>query len=458
VKAEANKPEISGAVDTKKLAGNAVGTPPLLSVLRRSLGWAGAARALTSVGNTARYWLFARLLTPYDFGVTTMALLTVEMLWAMTNASFDKALVQQEEAVEPFLDTVWTTTFARGVLIGALLFVAARPIAGFFRQEEAYVVFLAVAPLALIRGFQSPALVSLFRRLEFRVVLMLNGAELIGSCAVGVLAIWWWGDWRGLVAATIAGQIGRTALSFWYFPYHPRIRFDLALARQMFKFGRWVTGTGIAEFASQQIDNFVVAHVLGPSAVGDYQMAFRIGEMPASELAFSASLVTFPMASRLSGLEKARRQLFLYSGIAVVATGAAYALLILGAGADIIRFALGPKWLGVTPALNWLCLYGLFQGLLILGRSFLDGLGAPEASFNVTLIRALTLALLIYPLTKWQGLSGAGAAALFSVIVPIPLMLILYRRAERVAAARDNQRSLKSVEVSLLSAAPEIRA
>jgi len=442
-----NTSETTDAVNVTKLVENTGSTPPLFSVLSRSFGWAGGARAVSSVGNTARYWLFARMLTPYDFGVTTMALLTVDMLWAITSASFDKALVQQEEEIEPFLDTVWTTTLARGALIAVLLLVAARPIAGFFRQEEAYIVFVAVAPLALVRAFQSPAWVSLFRRLEFHVVLMLNSAELICSVAVGVLAIRRWGDWRGLVAATIAGQIGRTALSHWYFPYRPRMRFKPALARQMFKFGRWATGTSIAEFASQQIDNFVVAHVLGPSAVGDYQMAFRIGEMPASELAFSASLVTFPMASRLNGREKARRRLFLYSGVAVVAAGAIYALLILGAGPDIIQIGLGPKWLGVIPALKWLCLYGLFQGLMILGRSFLDGLGAPEASFNVTLVRLLTLALFIYPLTKWQGLSGAAAAALFSVIVPIPVMLILYRRAERVAAAGEKRRPFKSADV-----------
>jgi len=136
-----NTSETTDAVNVTKLVENTGSTPPLFSVLSRSFGWAGGARAVSSVGNTARYWLFARMLTPYDFGVTTMALLTVDMLWAITSASFDKALVQQEEEIEPFLDTVWTTTLARGALIAVLLLVAARPIAGFFRQEEAYIVF-----------------------------------------------------------------------------------------------------------------------------------------------------------------------------------------------------------------------------------------------------------------------------------------------------------------------------
>src|SRR5271167_4352396 len=82
----------------------------MFALLARSFGWAGATRALTAIGNVARYALFARLLTPYDFGVTTMALLTLDMLFAFTNTSFDRSLIQQQEEIEPFLDTVWVTT------------------------------------------------------------------------------------------------------------------------------------------------------------------------------------------------------------------------------------------------------------------------------------------------------------------------------------------------------------
>lgn len=139
----------------------------IFAVLVRSFSWAGAARALTAIGNVIRYALFARLLTPYDFGVTTMASLTLEMLLAFTNVSFDRSLIQQREEIEPFLDTVWVTMVVRGVVLTFILIVCARVFAGFFRQSEAYIVFCAVAPMALLRGIQSPAAVSMFRRFDF---------------------------------------------------------------------------------------------------------------------------------------------------------------------------------------------------------------------------------------------------------------------------------------------------
>ncbi|MGH7934538.1 MAG: oligosaccharide flippase family protein [Candidatus Binataceae bacterium] len=396
----------------------------------RSFGWAGAARALTAIGNVGRYAFFARLLTPYDFGVTTMALLTLDMLFAFTNTSFDRSLIQQQEEIEPFLDTVWVTTVVRGVVLAIVLIAGARVFAGLFRQSEASIVFCAVAPMALLRGVQSPAAVSMFRRFDFRIALVLNAAELIGGLAIGTPGILYWGDWRGLVAAVLGGQACRTGLTHWYFPYRPHMRFDRARFTQMFAFGRWNTGTSLAEFAAQQIDNFVVAHVLGPQAVGDYQTAFRVGEMPVSELAFSASLVTFPMASRLSGRKDARQRLFFYTTGAVVVAGVLYAVVVLKAGHEIIRVILGAQWLGSLAPARWLCFYGLFQGLLILGRSFLDGIGTPASSFNMTMVRVAVLGAAIYPLTHRYGTSGAAAAALLSVIAPVPLMLMLYRKAE----------------------------
>jgi O-antigen/teichoic acid export membrane protein len=406
----------------------------LAATVARGLTWAAAARALTAAGNIARYAVFARLLTPYDFGVTTTALLTLDMLTALTSPSFEKSLIQQREEIEPFMDTVWSFSVVRGVLLALLLVACARPFAGFFRQQEAYVVFWAVAPLAVFRAIQSPGWVALFRRLEFHVVLMLNGAELVGSLVIGVPAILWWGDWRGLVAATIAGQVGRTLLSYWYFPYRPRARFSFEQFARLFKYGRWVTGTGIAEFASQQIDNFVVAHVLGPRSVGDYQMAFRIGEMPGTELAYSASLVTFPIAAKLGDRKRERNKLFLYTAAAVVALGVGYGVIMIATGDEVIRVLFGTKWLGAAPALRVLSFYGLFQGLQILGKSFLDGIGAPEASFNTTVLRALVLVAIIYPLTMRYATTGAAMAALLSVLVPVPVMFMLYRRAEGAEA------------------------
>lgn len=405
--------------------------------LSRCFTWAGTGRAVSAIGAIAKYVLFARLLTPYDFGVTTIAFLSLETLSRLTDPCFEMALVQQEEEIEPFLDTVWIISLIQGVVIAAILIIAARPVAIFFRQADGYGVFYAVAPLAVLQAAQSPGWVALYRRMEFHIVLVLNGAELVGNVAFGIPAILFWRDWRGLVAAVIAGQSARTLLTYWYFPYRPGLRFEIARAMKLFRFGRWVSGTMIAEFAAQQVDNFAVAHLLGPRAVGNYQMAFRMGEMPATELAFAATIVTMPTVAKLKRRpEKCRRLFFAVVSVVCIA-GLAYACVVLTLGRRLVEEALGAKWLGAMSALRVLSFYGLFQGVLILSKSFFDGFGSPASSFRMTLLRALTLLALIYPLTNRYGTSGAAMAALASVGVPLPFLPWFYRRSEAAALRRE---------------------
>jgi PST family polysaccharide transporter/lipopolysaccharide exporter len=159
--------------------------------------------------------------------------------------------------------------------------------------------------------------------------------------------------------------------------------------------------------------------------------------MPASELAFSAAIVTFPVVSRSRGRVDICRRLFVLTGSAVVAAGVGYAVFLLAFGNHLITSVLGAKWLGAMPALRFLCVYGLFQGMLTLSRSFLDGLGAPASSFQITIIRSLVLAVLIYPLTVNYGLIGSSLAAVLSVASPLPLVLWLYHRAEKAAQTQE---------------------
>lgn len=400
------------------------------SAFIRGVGWAGLARVVAAALSMLRYVVFARLLDPRDFGVVGAAAFAMGVLSSVTSPSFNQALIQQDDDVEPYLDTAWTSAVVIALGVMLIMIAAAHPLADFFQQPHDYRVFWALSPFVLLSAMQSPGVAVYYRRLDFRIMLSLNVAELATAFAVGLAGILYWHDWRGLVAGMLAGQAARTAVTHWYFPYRPRLRFDAARARSMFRFGRWMTGQSIAALVSRQVDNLAVAHLMGPTALGEYQMAFRAGELPAGELAHSMGLVSFPLSARLRGRPRERARMLAGISAIVFAGGAAYAAVIFFWGANIVRIALGPRWLGAVAPLEILALYGMFQGLLAVFRYFLDGAGTPKGSFQVTTMRAIAMGALVFPLTIWDGTRGTAAAGLISVILPLPLMLILWRRAQ----------------------------
>ena len=402
----------------------------LLKTFITGLSWTAAARGLTSIGTAARYVVFVRLLRPFDFGVIASATLIVSALLAATDPVMGQALVQQKDDIDPYLDTLLTTYFLRSLVVGVVLFAFARPLGSFFHLGNAYTVFWAIVPLPILRSIQSPRLVSLYRQLNFQYVTILNVAEVAASFIFGLAAVLYWRDWRGLVFSLLVGAAVRDILTYWYFPHWPRLGFSLARAKTMLSFGLWFSFGTLCDFVSKQLDNLVVGHLLGPGALGNYQMAFRAGEMPVAEFTTSAFVVTFPMVARLRDDRRARsRLLWSVTGV-VAAVGLAYAAFIFALGDRVVLRLFGPAWVHAVNPLKVLCIYGLLQGFLVIGRSFLSGLGKPEQYVIPAAARAIVLAIAIYPLTAVHGPTGAAAAGVISIIVALPIMFHLLRKME----------------------------
>lgn len=402
----------------------------LLKTFFTGLSWTAAARILTAVGTAARYIVFVRLLKPFDFGVLGSATLICAALSAGTDPVMGQALIQQQDDIDPYLDTLLSTYFARSLLIGMVLVAFSRPLGAFFHLGDAYTVFWAIVPLPILQSLQSPRLVSLFRSLDFHLITILNVAEVVASFVFGLAAVLYWRDWRGLVFSLLVGVAVRDIMTYWLFPHWPRLRFSMARAKTMLSFGLWFGFGTLCDFISKQLDNLVVGHLLGPGALGTYQMAFRAGEMPVAEFTTSAFVVTFPMVARLRDDRHARARLF-WSVIGVVsAIGVAYFAFIVAVGGPVVLWLFGPAWIHAVNPLKVLCIYGLLQGFLVVGRSFLSGLGRPDRYVIPAATRAAVLAVAIYPLTALHGPTGAASAGVFSIVLAIPVMGYLLLKME----------------------------
>jgi O-antigen/teichoic acid export membrane protein len=198
----------------------------------------------------------------------------------------------------------------------------------------------------------------------------------------------------------------------------------------MLSFGLWSGLGALCEFISKQLDNLTVGHLLGPGALGTYQMAFRAGEMPVQEFTLAASVVTFPMVARLRKDRHARTRLFWSVTAVVAAVGLTYSAIIFAFGPRIVMRLFGPAWIHAVNPLRVLCIYGLVQGFVVVGRSFLAGLGKPERYVVAAATRAVVLAILIYPLTAWHGPTGAAAAGVVSLLVALPIIGYMLQQTE----------------------------
>ncbi|HWJ41580.1 MAG TPA: polysaccharide biosynthesis C-terminal domain-containing protein, partial [Candidatus Limnocylindrales bacterium] len=126
----------------------------------------------------------------------------------------------------------------------------------------------------------------------------------------------------------------------------------------------------------------------------------------------------------------ARTRLFWSVTAVVAAVGLTYAAIIFAFGPRIVMRLFGPAWIHAVNPLRVLCIYGLVQGFVVVGRSFLAGLGKPERYVVAAATRAVVLAILIYPLTAWHGPTGAAAAGVVSLLVALPIIGYMLQQTE----------------------------
>jgi O-antigen/teichoic acid export membrane protein len=139
-------------------------------------------------------------------------------------------------------------------------------------------------------------------------------------------------------------------------------------------------------------------------------MAYKISNLPATEITHVVSQVTFPAYAKLQGRLNLLREAFSQ----VIQLTALMSFPLAGAIASLARpfvtLFLGEKWSSMIPTLQVLTLWGLIRSLDAATSPVWLGMGKPHLPTRFQLAKAVLLAALIYPLTLNLGVLGTALA------------------------------------------------
>lgn len=390
---------------------------PLSKRVVRGGVWVFAIRITNRGLGFIRTIILARLLAPHDFGLLGIAMLAIATLETFSQTGFQAALIQKKENVESYLDTAWTVSAIRGIVLFLILFFSAPVVAKFFNSPQATLIIRVIAVSTLLSGFRNIGILFFQKELEFNKQFFYELSGTLVDITVAIsLAIILRNVWA-LVWGGLAANFVRLFMSYIIQPYRPRIRFEKEKFQDLFGFGRWVLGSSILVFLITQGDDIFVGKMLGVTALGLYQMAYLISNLPATEITHVISQVTFPAYSKLQDdLPKLReaylRVLQLTAFLSFPAAG-----LIFVLSPDFTRIFLGEKWMPMVPAMQVLCIFGMTRSFGATTGPLFHGVGNPKILTNLAMFQLLILAVIIYPLTKKWGLIGISVAVVIPNII-----------------------------------------
>ena len=254
--------------------------------------------------------ILARLLSPLDFGILGLAILSINTLNVFSETGIESALIQRHKIEKVELDTVWTIKIIRALLLFGLLFLSAGWFASYFNNATLEPVLKVMAVVFLLEGCTNIGIVFFQKEIEFKKKVILElSADVAGFITAISLAFWLRNVWA-LVLGSIIWGIVKCLGSFRMHLYRPRIRWDWPTTKSLLNFGKHIFWITLMTFIITSADDAIVGKLLGLTMLGFYTMAYNIANIPVHSLTGIIGKISFPAYSTLQKEPRKLRDAF----------------------------------------------------------------------------------------------------------------------------------------------------
>jgi O-antigen/teichoic acid export membrane protein len=398
---------------------------------RRGISWSFAGAVMTNGMRLVVLTVLGRALTSTDFGVVAAAVSVNVVVYGIRDVGIGLALVQRQHLEPGHLTTAFAVSVYLGVVLTALLWLAAPLIGRFYGIPESVDVIRVLA--VVFFGLRSVATTSRMlcqRAMNFRRIAIIDTASYVtGSVVSLACALAGLGPWA-LVAGYLVEELIATVLYLRFSPPRYSLAVDRARLRELLRFGVGQSAIQSTNVVATYGDNFVVGHVLGATHLGYYSRAYDLIKFPSMVFDAIVGNVLFPAFSRLQDDRRALASQFRRTAFvnALVLLPASAAIIILAP--EAIRLLMGPNWGDMVLPFRILSVTILLRTNLKLGGILAQAAGA---------VRAVAAAYVIYMVVvvggalvtvRW-GIAGvAVSTALAIAIVSLHCCVLAMRCSE----------------------------
>ncbi|MBT7553242.1 lipopolysaccharide biosynthesis protein [bacterium] len=380
--------------------------------------WLGGLRVGIKIFSLLKLIILARILSPLDFGLFGMVVIPYGLLEVATEPGMNQAMIQSKKNPNKYFSSAQFIFLIRGLCLFILLFLAAPLITSFYQHDLTQAIrIIALAPL--FRGFINPAIILFTKTLNYKKQFTF---QLLTSVCESLATIYFAIKLKSMIAlplGVVTGALVATILSYLLVKLTTS-KVSIKKIKDLYKYGRWVTLGTLASYLNDQGDDFVVSKIMGAEALGFYQNAYKISNLPTTQGASLIYQVIFPIYSKIQGSMERLRRGVVKSILITFAFSSLFGLCLYLLAPTAILYIFGQKWLPMIPALNILIIFGVTRPLISVTSAFFDSIGKPKISTTQALIKLSILALLVWPMTSNYGITGTAWSVVIAQLAVFP--------------------------------------
>jgi O-antigen/teichoic acid export membrane protein len=377
--------------------------------------------------NFASIAAVSRLLTPTEIGISVIGTGIVLIALGLREFATSDFLIQHQEITRDDIRATFTLILLLAILITVGMFMVA-PWFGTFYGEEKLARFVRIAAVAgLIEALSLHIRGLLRREMAFGALALINTMSMAATAGATILLALAGFSYMSVAWATLAAAATTTALSFYFRPELAILRPSVRRWRSVLTFGGYNGVSFVINQTYQTLPQLVLGQLLPAAAVGLYNRATTVSDIPDRIVLTSVFSVAFPALAVEVREGRSLKPAYLRAlGYVTVFYWPALVLLALLAH-PVILLLLGTQWLSVIPLLQVMAVAGLAWFPVILTSPVLLAVGANRDRVLADLL-GRSLSAVVLCSAAYFGIMAMAASKLVTLPYQMILSLCFVRR------------------------------
>lgn len=383
---------------------------------RKSLAFSFLDRYATLVIGIVSSMVIARLLTPEEIGIYSVAMVLLGFLATVRDLGVGQYLVQEKELTTDRIRAVWAVQLGLGLALSVVILLASVPVAAFYREPQIREIMLLIALSYAVNPFGSLTYAWLMREMRFSTIALMRFLSSLAGASVGI-----WFAWRdfgpiSLAYGSLTSTVVNALVALWYrpksFPWAPGI----AEIRRVLSVGSQLTLNSVVGVIATSAPELLLGRLQSLTAAGFYSRASGLVQMFNRLFVDAVTVVCLPWFAKESRAGGSLVTPFLRATSYVTALGWSFCVGIVCLAHPVIRLLYGDQWDMSVDLARMLAASIAFGVPVTLCPAAMMASGGVASMTRVTLVCAVQSIALV-AIGASHSLTGVGVAMVVSTAV-----------------------------------------
>lgn len=245
--------------------------------------------------------ILTRLLFPEAFGLMTLATVFLTGIGMLSDFGIKQSIIQNSDGTDTdFLNTAWTMSVIRGLLIAGFICLIAYPVSLLYQQPLLFPLLGFLSLNAVFQGFNSVAIATQSRDLKFVRVVGIELFTAVISVVVTVSCALVWSSVWTLAIGSLAGSLFQMTMSHFILPCHKlRLTIDTRHMCSILHYGKWILFATLVSFIAIHGLPLIQGWFVSAEVLGLISIATTLAIAPRELLIKIIGSVAFPVFARI---------------------------------------------------------------------------------------------------------------------------------------------------------------